>query len=305
MTVGSPVLAASSAADLLRDGARRLAAAGVDTAMLDAKVLLMHTLGLSREDLAAGRGQAVTEDGRDRFDALIARRAAREPVGRLTGSREFWSLPFAVSAATLIPRPDSETVIETALSLVRDRNARLRILDLGTGTGCLLLALLSELSDAWGVGIDLSEPALRTARANAIALGIGTRAVFLCTDWDLSLDGRFDLVLSNPPYIRSGAIASLEPEVALHEPARALDGGADGLDAYRAIAPALPRLLADSGRAVIEVGATQAADVAALVSAHGLTAARTVHDLGGRPRCVVAEHDRSMQKRVGEDVSSR
>jgi release factor glutamine methyltransferase len=305
VTGASPAPVASSAADLLRDGARRLTAAGVDTAMLDAKVLLMHTLGLSREDLAAGRGQAVTDDGRERFDALVARRAAREPISRLTGSREFWSLPFAVSAATLIPRPDSETVVETALSLVHDRDARLRVLDLGTGTGCLLLALLSELPNAWGIGVDLSEPALRTARANAAALNVSTRAVFLCADWNSSLDGRFDLVLSNPPYIRSGTIADLEPEVALHEPARALDGGADGFDAYRAIAPALPRLLADGGRAVIEVGATQAADVATLVSAHGLMATRAVHDLGGRPRCIVAERGRSMQKRVGEDVSSR
>jgi release factor glutamine methyltransferase len=305
VTGASPAPVASSAADLLRDGARRLTAAGVDTAMLDAKVLLMHTLGLSREDLAAGRGQAVTDDGRERFDALVARRAAREPISRLTGSREFWSLPFAVSAATLIPRPDSETVVETALSLIRDRNAPLRVLDLGTGTGCLLLALLSELPNAWGIGVDLSEPALRTARANAAALSISTRAVFLCADWNSSLDGRFDLVLSNPPYIRSGTIADLEPEVALHEPARALDGGVDGLDAYRAIAPALPRLLADGGRAVIEVGATQAADVAALVIAHGLTTPQTARDLGGRPRCIVAEHIRSMQKRVGEDESSR
>lgn len=305
MTAASPVLAAPTAADLLREGARRLGAAGVDTAALDAKVLLMHALGLSREDLAAGRGRTVTAAGRRRFEALVERRAAREPVARLTGTREFWSLPFAVSGATLIPRPDSETVVATALSLVRDRNAHLRILDLGTGTGCLLLALLSELPDAWGVGVDVSEPALRTARANAAALGIGPRAVFLCTDWNSSVDCRFDIVLSNPPYIPSKNIATLEPEVAVHEPTRALDGGADGLDAYRAITPALPGLLAEGGRALFEVGPTQAADVAALLSIHGLAAAHVARDLGGRPRCVVAERGRAMQKSVGEDVPSR
>jgi release factor glutamine methyltransferase len=306
VTAVSPVRPATplSPADLLRDGARRLAAAGIDTAMLDARVLLMHALGISREDLAVGRGDA-TKAARDRFDRLIARRAAREPLSRLTGSREFWSLPFAVSAATLIPRPDSETVVETALSLVHERDARLRVLDLGTGTGCLLLALLSELPNAWGVGVDVSEAALHTARANAAALELSSRTVFLCTDWESSLSGRFDVVLTNPPYVASGAIAGLEPEVALHEPPRALDGGLDGLDAYRAIAPALPRLLADDGFAVIEVGAMQAAEVAALVSAHDMTVPRTAFDLGGRPRCVVAERGPSMQKRVGEDGPSR
>lgn len=287
MSVAAPCAEATRGA-LLREATLRLDAAGIDNAALDARVLLIHALGLSREDLARARDAAVAPAERARFADLVARRAAREPIARLTGQREFWSLPFAISPATLIPRPDSETVVEAALAEAATRDARLSVLDLGTGSGCLLLALLSELPGARGIGVDRSEPALRTARANARALGLAHRAAFLCADWDAALDGRFHVILSNPPYIPITDIPNLDHEVARHEPRAALDGGADGLDAYRALAPALARLLAPGGTAAIEIGATQDADVGALLARHGLAVRRIARDLAGRPRCVVA-----------------
>jgi release factor glutamine methyltransferase len=269
-----------TAGEALREGAALLAAAGVDNPRLDARLLLGHAAGLSREALLRDPGQVVDPAP---YSALLARRAAREPVALILGRQEFWSLLFAVSAATLIPRADSEAVIEAALAARPDRGRVGRILDLGTGTGCLLLAALTEFPAAWGVGVDRAAEAAALAARNAAALGLAARAVFLCGDWDAALAGRFDLVLSNPPYIPGGDIAGLMPEVARFEPARALDGGADGLDAYRRILAALPRLLAPGGAAVLEIGAGQAEAVAALA---GQTVAFRA-DLGGIPRAMV------------------
>ncbi len=239
--------------EALRFGTALLAAEGVDNPRLDARLLLGHAAGLSREALLRDPGRVVDPVP---YGALLARRAAREPLALILGRQEFWSLPFEVSAATLIPRADSETVIEAALAAA-DRGRVQSILDLGTGTGCLLLAALTEFPDAWGVGVDWAVEAAALAARNAAALGLAGRAAFLCGDWDTALSARFDLVLSNPPYIPGGDIAGLMPEVARHEPGRALDGGADGLDAYRHILAALPRLLAPDGFAVLEIGAGQ------------------------------------------------
>ena len=266
--------------EALRHGAALLAAAGVDNPRLDARLLLGHAAGLSREALLRDPGRVVDPVP---YQALLARRAAREPVALILGRQEFWSLPFAVSAATLIPRPDSEAVIEAAVATLPDRGRVGRILDLGTGTGCLLLAALTEFPAAWGVGVDRAAEAAALAARNAAALGLAARAAFLCGDWDAALSGRFDLVLSNPPYIPGGDIAGLMPEVAQYEPARALDGGADGLDAYRRILAALPRLLAPRGAAVLEIGAGQAEAVAALAGQPVAFRA----DLGGVPRAMV------------------
>ena len=266
--------------EALRHGAALLAAAGVDNPRLDARLLLGQAYGLSREALLRDPGRSVDPAP---FDALLARRAAREPLALILGHQEFWSLPFAVSPATLIPRADSETVIEAALAAVPDREGVRRVLDLGTGTGCLLLAALTEFPAAWGVGVDRAPEAAALAARNAAALGLSGRAAFLCGDWNAALSGRFDLVLSNPPYIPGGDIAGLMPEVARYEPVRALDGGADGLDAYRRILAALPRLLAPGGVAVLEVGAGQAEPVAALAG----RAVAVRADLGGIPRAVV------------------
>lgn len=266
--------------EALRHGAALLAAAGVDSPQLDARLLLGHAAGLSREALLRDPGLVVDPMP---YHALLARRAAREPVALILGRQEFWSLEFEVSAATLIPRADSEAVIEAALAALPDRGRVRSILDLGTGTGCLLLATLTEFPAAWGVGVDRAAEAVRLAARNAGALGLAARAAFLCGDWDGALSARFDLVLSNPPYIPGGDIAGLMPEVARHEPGGALDGGADGLDAYRSILAALPRLLAPGGVAVLEIGFGQADDVAAL--AGGPVAFRA--DLSGIPRAMI------------------
>ena len=269
-------------AGALRHGAAVLTAAGVDSPRLDARLLLAHAAGLSREALLRDALQTIDLT---RYYGLLARRAAREPLAFILKRQEFWSLDFEVSAATLIPRADSETVIEAAVAAFPARDRVLSILDLGTGTGCLLLAALTEFPTAWGLGVDRAIEATTLAARNAMALGLAGRAAFLCGDWDGALSGRFDLVLSNPPYIPAADIAGLMPEVALHEPDWALDGGADGLAAYRHILAALPGLLAPGGVAVLEIGVGQAGPVAAL--AENSVDFRT--DLAGIPRAMVVK----------------
>ena len=216
------------------------------------------------------------------YEPLIARRQAGEPLAYITGHREFWSLDLLVSPAVLIPRPDSETLVDAALQARRDRRPA-TILDLGTGSGALLLAALSEWPNARGLGVDASEAALAVARANAERLGFARRAAFQKGDWGAGLNERFDLIFCNPPYVETDA--DLSPEVR-REPASALFAGADGLDDYRRLVPQLPRLLRDDGVAVIEIGHTQAAAVLALAAAAGM-AAIVRHDLAGRDRCLV------------------
>jgi release factor glutamine methyltransferase len=222
------------------------------------------------------------------LESLLARRLAREPVDRVLGRRGFWTLDLAVTSAVLSPRSDTETIVRAALDAVK-RKGPLAILDLGTGSGAILLALLAELPEATGVGVDLSPDALDVARANAKANGLGDRAMFEHGDWGTLLGRHFDLVVSNPPYIPSGDIPGLDPEVRDHDPPLALDGGMDGLDAYRAILPLLPRLLADGGSAVLEIGIGQSDDVARLAGDAGLKVLEIRADLGGIPRAMVLE----------------
>lgn len=269
--------------EALRHGAALLEAAGVDSPRLDARLLLSFATGLSRETLLRDTLQTIDPM---RYHAFLARRAAREPLALILGRQEFWSLDFEVSAATLIPRADSETVVQAAIAALPERGRVLRVLDLGTGTGCLLLAALTEFPAAWGLGIDRSAEAATLAARNAAALGLAGRAAFLCSDWDDALSGQFDLVLSNPPYIPTADIAGLMPEVALHEPGRALDGGMDGLTAYRHILAALPRLLAPGGAAVLEIGVGQAALVAELAGGPVVF----YSDLAGIPRAAVVRN---------------
>jgi len=269
--------------EALRIGAERLAAAGIEQSRREARWLLGHALGLSQEALLADPAAWVDARG---YEALLARRAAWEPLAFITGVREFWSLPLAVSPATLIPRADSETLVEAAVAHVPMPDQVGRVLDLGTGSGNLLLAALTEFPRAFGVGVDRTPAAAALAARNAGSLGLSGRAAFVVGDWAASLDARFDLVLCNPPYIESGAIETLMPEVARHEPALALDGGPDGLDAYRRVIPELHRLLTPRGVAVIEIGATQAGSVAGVAWASGLLS-RTVSDLAGLQRAVV------------------
>lgn len=265
----------------------RLRQAGVPNPELDARLLVQAACGCDEIEMIREPGMRLGEAEMERLAGFEARRLAREPVSRILGRREFWGLAFSLSPATLDPRPDSETLIETALDCMREIAAP-SILDLGTGTGCLLLALLHEREDARGLGIDISAAALDMAKRNAAALGLAARASFREGNWGEGLNGRFDLVISNPPYIARADIAALEEEVRAHDPLRALDGGVDGLDAYRALAQQLPALLKPGVAAVIELGQGQEAAVRALFVAAGLDVAPAAPDLSGVPRALVA-----------------
>ncbi|HZP21614.1 MAG TPA: peptide chain release factor N(5)-glutamine methyltransferase [Bauldia sp.] len=273
----------TTVSDLRREIARQLAAS--PTAALDARLLVAHVLGIAPADLILADPHPVDAASRERALALAARRAAGEPVGRILGHREFWGLDLRLSPETLEPRPDSETLVEAALASVSDRLAPLRILDLGTGTGAILLALLSELPAATGIGADRSPGALATAAANARRHDLDGRARFVAADWTGPFAGRFDLVVSNPPYVASREIDSLPVEVRGFDPHLGLDGGEDGLAAYRAILAGIGRLVADGGRALLEVGQGQAAEVAEMGRAAGLAPAFH-RDLAGVERVV-------------------
>lgn len=268
-------------AEAIRDGASRLEGIA-DNPRLEARLLLAHALGLTRNDLIGDPHRRVETAA---YETLLARRKAHEPVAFIIGHREFWSLDFQVSPAALIPRPDSETLIEVALAAFNGRPPPRKIADLGTGTGCLLLALLKEYPSAFGIGIDLSADAASLARSNASRLGLANRSAFVVGDWTGPLFGRFDLIISNPPYISRPEIETLMPEVACHEPKRALDGGPDGYDAYRAILPNLKHHLLPTGVAILELGLGQAKFVSDLARASGLDGSIRL-DLAEIPRVI-------------------
>jgi release factor glutamine methyltransferase len=272
---------------LVSTGAARLAAAGIENARAEARGLLAHALGVSRD--ATLTAPAATAQQVASFEELIARRAGREPFAYITGHREFWSLDFAVGPGVLVPRPETETLIEQALAFYPGRPHGLAIADLGTGSGCLLVAAMREFTASLGLGLDSSRAALRWARINGLTYNLAARAEMRLDPWDAAPDEAFDIVFCNPPYIRSADIAGLEPEVSRFEPAAALDGGADGLDAYRALGPVLARLLKPKGRAFVEIGAGQAGAMEPLFRAHGLEIGLIAPDLSGIPRCLVLE----------------
>ena len=277
-------------ADARRVWAAKFRACGIESSELDARILVGHVLGLDHAALAAVWSRPLNPAEQHAVAALAHRRITREPVARIVGVKEFWSLALRVSAATLVPRPETETVVEAALECLARRNARsrpLRVADLGTGSGAILLALLSELPGACGVGTDISTAALAVARDNAKRLGLNG-AHFIACNMTAALCGPFDLIVSNPPYIASAEIAGLAPEVRDFDPRRALDGGSDGLDFYRAIAAAARPLLAPGGALIVELGAGQAPKVAALFAAAGLAPAAPRHDLNGVPRALRA-----------------
>jgi len=262
-----------------------LRARGIETPELDARIIVGHAVQLAHTALLAAAQRPLSQDEARHLSALAERRLAGEPVSRIIGQREFWSLPLLVSPDVLVPRPETETVVELALALTDQRDARLRIADLGTGSGAILLALLSELNEAFGVGTDISPKALETAQANARNLGLGARAVFLACDYGSALGPPFDLVVSNPPYIATRDIAALDAEVRAHDPRGALDGGEDGLNAYRAIAADAGRLIG-RGHLVVEIGAGQAREVEAIFAAKGLAVSARRHDLSGETRAL-------------------
>ena len=262
----------------------------IDSAELDARILVGAALRLDLTGVITAANRLVTAAEAARLEDFARRRLQGEPVARILGAKEFWGLPLQLSAATLVPRPDTETVVELALAMSRAAphlDRRLRIADIGTGSGAILLALLSELPDAYGLGTDISAAALRTAKSNAARLGFATRADFVACDYTAALAGPFDLIVSNPPYVRSAEIIDLATEVREHDPHRALDGGTDGLDAYRALVPEAARLLAFQGALVVEVGHDQSGDIERLMVATGLTLERPPRaDLAGIRRAV-------------------
>ncbi|HEX6101956.1 MAG TPA: peptide chain release factor N(5)-glutamine methyltransferase [Alphaproteobacteria bacterium] len=267
--------------------ARLLAEAGVEEPRLEARILLAGAAGWPPASIFARRGERLADETARRAGAMLDRRRRRQPAAQILGRREFWGLEFEVTPNVLDPRPDTETLVSAALGRIGNRAAPLRVLDLGTGTGCLLLAFLNELPNAQGLGVDLSPAAVRLAGANAARLGLSGRARFAIGDWGGGLVEEFDVILSNPPYIPSGEIAGLQPEVARWEPWLALDGGADGLDAYRRLAPHLVRLLHPAGFAAVEVGSTQAAAVGSVFARSGLHLLHCARDLAGRERCLL------------------
>lgn len=279
---------------LSRDAAlRRLVqsfeAAGLPEARTDARFLALHALGLSPLDLTLRGRDPLGEAGAGALRDAAARRLAGEPVARIIGAWEFWGLPFALGPDTLVPRPDTESVVEAALRLFPERDRPLRLIDLGTGSGCILVALLHERANAFGIGLDRAQGALAVGRRNAEANGVGDRAAFLCGSWLEALTGPFDLIVSNPPYIAASVIATLQPEVRLHDPRAALDGGEDGLDAYRAILSGVaqrPGLLSAGGALVLEIGYDQAPALTRLAQTAGFAEARVGRDLAGNDRVV-------------------
>jgi release factor glutamine methyltransferase len=283
-------LAAQTVESARRMLTARFRANAIDCSELDARILIGAVLGLDLTGVIAAANRPLTSDEAMRLEDFARRRLDGEPVARILGHKEFWGLPLQLSAATLVPRPDTETVVELALEMLRTAalpDHQLRIADIGTGSGAILLALLSELPDARGIGTDISVTALRTASANAAALGLANRAAFVACDYAAALSGAFDLIVSNPPYIRTAEIAGLATEVREHDPLSALDGGTDGLDAYRALIPQTARLLARRGVLVVEAGQGQSGDIEGLMTATGLTLERPpMADLAGIQRAV-------------------
>ena len=274
----------TTAGALLRDATLKLTAAGLETARLDARILLAQVLGIEPSNLFNHPEMPVAADLGAAFSALIERRVGHEPVPYLIGRREFWSLAFEVGPETLIPRPDTETVVALAMTVMPRPPERL--LDIGTGSGCIVISLLHEWPMALGIGTDISGAALRIAASNATRLGVGERAEFRLGSWTAGAPVPFDLIVSNPPYVVRGDLAGLTPEVSAFEPMTALDGGVDGLDAYRGLIPKAFGALRPGGILTLEVGKDQAGAVLQLAGRAGLQHLRTEPDLASVPRAI-------------------
>lgn len=277
-------------ADALTEAAAALKQVGIDTANLDARLLLAQVLGVGREYLVINSECSLSSQDLLVYEQMIERRMNREPIAQILGEREFWSLNFRVTPDTLAPRPDSESIIEAVLDYVPRRDAKLMIADFGTGTGCLLLSLLNEFPNSHGLGVDISGAALAVAEKNAAQLGLTERAHFHQAAWGEGVIGRYDIIVSNPPYIPEEEIAGLAPEVAKFEPRTALSGGMDGMKAYRELMPHIKRLLAVHGIAVLEFGKGQHSEVMEIAKMYGLQPLELQSDLSGIIRCVVLAH---------------
>ncbi len=284
---------ADTLGSILTEAIAVLSAAGLDDPRRRARRFVAAFLDVSPTELLSDAERALERSVVERLRGSLARIVIGEPLSRVLGWREFWGLRFALSADTLDPRPESETLVEAVLRRIPDRNVPLRLLDLGTGTGCLLLALLSELPTAVGIGVDVAVGAVMTARENAEVLGLADRARFFVGDWSSGLSGRFAVIVANPPYIARGELAGLPPEVRRYDPRRAVDGGEEGLAAYQRIAEDLPALLSSGGIFAVEIGAGQASAAAAILQAGGLLVDGIERDLAGIERCIVSRLDES------------
>lgn len=285
MTLGARAWA--TIGEILDGASLCLRGTGVENARRDARLLLAHALATEVEVVLGYPERPVSTGALIRYNGLIERRMRREPVSRILGRREFWGLPFCVSPDSFDPRPDSEVLVDAILRRMPDRLAPVRLLDLGSGTGCLILALLSELPWATGLGVDISEAAIACATANAQALGLSQRVSFQCSNWGDGVDGHWQVIVSNPPYIMDEAMSRLPDEVRLYDPPIALSGGADGLSAYRMLAVHVRRLLAPDGAAAIEVGSDNGDSISALFSEQDLTVIGICQDLSGHDRCLL------------------
>jgi len=286
------MISAATVGEALAEARRRLDDGEIASSWIDARVLLAHVLDAEPASIAADGRQPLAAGARRRFADLVSRRLRHEPVAHITGQREFWSLSFEVTTDTLVPRPDSETVVEAALAWSKGHGAPASVLDLGTGSGCLLLALLSELPAARGIGVDVSQAALAVAGRNAAGLGLAGRARFVLDNWASSFAGPFEMIVANPPYIAQDGAVAVDPEVTGFEPRVALYAGADGLDCYRALAPQAVRLLAPDGALFLEIGYSQATEVTAVLLENELQVVEIKEDLSGIPRCAVARRRR-------------
>jgi len=277
--------------------AARLREAGIESPRFEARLLIAHAMGVEPGYLLGHSDHRFAAEEADAAEDFAQRRANWEPMAYITGRREFWSLDFRVTPDTLIPRPDSETLIEAALEWIPSREASLSLLDLGTGSGCLLLALLSELPMAEGLGVDISAAACAVARANADRLGLALRSSFVVGDWAAAMgEARFDLAVVNPPYVPAADAATMDDGITRFEPPGAVFAEVDGLAAYRVLAPSLIRVLRPGGRAVIELGAGQAEVVQRIFVSHGFEAIGRRRDLSGRWRCLVVSRASGVKK---------
>ena len=263
--------------------------ANIPSYALDANLIMAHTLNKTREYIACYPEKILSEEEVGNFENMINRRQNREPISHILGKREFFGREFKVTKDTLDPRPDSETLIEAALEIISNPNEELKILDLGTGTGCLLLTLLSEFPKATGVGVDISKKALEIANQNATKLGLAKRVDFVVSNWTEEIEGNFDLIISNPPYIINKEIDLLEAEVSIYEPRGALDGGNDGLDCYREISPSINSLITKGKFIILEFGIGQDEDIKSILENEGLEFISYKKDLAGINRCIIAK----------------